>query len=95
MFVPQGEKTECLLCYEAGSVVKEYNLRLHFDTKHRAKYAKVSLQDKQKRVQELKGKVFMKATTKNNAAVKASFIVAEEIARSSKSFSEGTFFSLE
>ena len=40
------KKKRCLLCYEAVSVVKEYNLRLHFDTKHGAKYAKVSLQDK-------------------------------------------------
>ena len=30
-FVSQGEKTVCLLCYEAVSVVKEFNLRRHFD----------------------------------------------------------------
>ncbi|KAK1877189.1 General transcription factor II-I repeat domain containing protein 2, partial [Dissostichus eleginoides] len=34
MFVLQGEKTVCLLCYEAVAVVKEYNLRRHFETKH-------------------------------------------------------------
>lgn len=97
MFVLQGEKPVCLLCYEAVSVVKEYNLRRHFDTKHGAKYAKVSLHEKQQIVKELKGKLrsqqnlFTKATTKNDAAVKASFMVAEEIARASKSFSEGAF----
>ena len=37
------------------SVVKEYNLRRHFDTKHRDKYAKFILQEKQQIVQELKG----------------------------------------
>ena len=47
----------CLLCYEALSVVKEYNLRWHFDTKYEAKYAKNSLQEKQQIVQELKGKL--------------------------------------
>ena len=47
MFVLQGEKPVCLVCYEAVSVIKEYNLRRHFDTKHRAKYAKCSLQEKQ------------------------------------------------
>lgn len=97
MFVLQGEKPVCLLCYEAVAVVKEYNLRRHFETKHGAKYAKISHQEKQQIAQELKGKlrsqqnVFAKARTKNNAAVKASFVVAEEIARASKSFSEGTF----
>ncbi|XP_053170167.1 general transcription factor II-I repeat domain-containing protein 2-like [Scomber japonicus] len=97
MFVLQGEKPVCLLCYEAVSVVKEYNLRRHFDTKHGAKYAKVSLGEKQQTVQELKRKlqlqqnVFMKGTAKNTAAVKASYIVAEEIARASKSFADGAF----
>ena len=97
LFVLQGEKPVCLLCYEAVSVVKEYNLRRHFDTKHGAKYAKFSLQEKQQIVQELNGglqsqqNMFTKATAKNDAAVKASFIVAEEIARASKSFSEGAF----
>ena len=49
MFVLQKEKPVCLLCYEAVSVVKEYNLRSHFDTKHGAKYAKFSLQEKQQK----------------------------------------------
>ena len=55
LFVLQGERPVCLLCYEAVSVVKEYNLRRHFDTKHGAKYAKASLQEKQQIAQELKG----------------------------------------
>lgn len=42
LFVLQGERQVCLLCYEAVSVVKEYNLRRHFDTKHGAKYGKAS-----------------------------------------------------
>nr|XP_040025001.1 general transcription factor II-I repeat domain-containing protein 2-like [Gasterosteus aculeatus aculeatus] len=97
LFVLQGERPVCLLCYEAVSVVKDYNLRRHFDTKHGAKYAKASLQEKQQIAQELKGKLqsqqslFVKSTAKNEAAVKASFIVAEEIAHASKSFSEGAF----
>ena len=72
MFVLQGERTACILCYEAMSVVKEYNLRRPFDTKHRDKYAKFSLQEKQQIVQELKGglqsqqNMFTKATAKNN-----------------------------
>ena len=47
LFVLQGDRPVCLLCYEAVSVVKEYNLCRHFDTKHGAKYAKASLQEKQ------------------------------------------------
>lgn len=97
LFVLHRERPVCLLCYEAVSVVKEYNLRWHFDTKHGAKYGKANLQEKQQIAQELKGKlrlqqsVFTKSTAKNNTAVKASFIVAEEITHASKSFSEGAF----
>ena len=72
MFVLQGEKTVCILCYKAISVVKEYNVRLNFDTIHRDKYATFILQEKQQIVQELKGglqcsrigPMFTKATTK-------------------------------
>uniref|UniRef100_A0A3Q1H4B2 DUF4371 domain-containing protein n=1 Tax=Acanthochromis polyacanthus TaxID=80966 RepID=A0A3Q1H4B2_9TELE len=64
LFVLQSEKLVCLLCYEM-SVTKEYNLHLHFDTKHGAKYAKFSLQEKHPIVQELKDRL-----QKNDAAVK-------------------------
>lgn len=57
MFMLQGEKPVCLLCHEVLLVVKEYNIRWHFDTKHGAKYAKVSLQEKQQKVKELKNKL--------------------------------------
>ena len=53
-------------------VVKEYNLRLLFDTKHRDKNSKFSLHEKQQIVQELNSglqsqkNMFTKATAKNN-----------------------------
>lgn len=39
----QEKKTVCLLCYEGVAVVKGYNLHWPFDSKHKAKYAKVNL----------------------------------------------------
>lgn len=59
MFVLQGKKkkTVCLLCYEALPAVKECNLRQHFETKHGANYAKVSLPEKQQIVEEFKCKL--------------------------------------
>lgn len=46
-------KQVCLLCYEAVSVMKEYNLCQNSDTKHEAKYPKISLQERHQIVQEL------------------------------------------
>lgn len=84
MFVIQGEKR--LMCHEAVSVVKECNLRQHLDIKHRDKYAKFSIQEKEHIVQECKGRLqlqqemFIKATDKNVAILEVNFIVAEEFA---------------
>ncbi|KAM5191501.1 general transcription factor II-I repeat domain-containing protein 2-like [Mantella aurantiaca] len=97
MFILREDKPVCILCYETVSVMKEYNLRRHFDTKHGAKYAKYTLHERHNIVQQLKGSLqsqqnmFTKATAKNDAAVKASYIVANEIARASRCFSEGAF----
>ena len=81
MNAPQGEKPACLLCYEAVLVGKEHNVGQHFDTKHGVKYGEFRIQEKQQIVQELKGRLqsqldmFRKATPKNDAAVRAGFIV--------------------
>ena len=59
---------------------------------------KENLQEKHKIVQELKGRlqsqqnIFTKATAKNDAAVKTSLVVDEEIAPSSKCFFRGCIF---
>ena len=55
------------------------------------------VREKQKLVQELESRLqlqqnlFTKATAKSDGAVKASFIVAEEITRASKCFSESAY----
>lgn len=91
MFGLQGQEPVCLLCYEAVSVNKEYNLHGPFDTKH----TKVSLLEKQRILQESKGKLrcLSKGTVKNTTAVKASFFVAEDIVRAllQKSLFESVF----
>jgi len=72
--------------------MKEYSLRRRFDTKHGAKYARFSLREKHKNVQQLKSRLqsqkikftHKKFKPKNAAAVKAIFILAEEITQASK-----------
>ena len=70
------------------AVIKEFNLRRHFKTKHQDKLKNLSAEQKQKqkKVEELK-----KNLTSQHTAVKASFIVAEEIAKSAWPFTEGEF----
>uniref|UniRef100_A0A8K9WVF7 SPIN-DOC-like zinc-finger domain-containing protein n=1 Tax=Oncorhynchus mykiss TaxID=8022 RepID=A0A8K9WVF7_ONCMY len=70
MFTKVAGKPVCLLCGESVAVLKEYNLRRHYETKHADKNKNM---DMEQRLQ------------------KASFILAEEIAKSARPFTEGDF----
>ena len=101
MFTEVKGKPICLLCGDSVSVMKEYNLRRHYETsqKHtdRETYKNMDTEQKQQKVEELKRclksqqSLFTKAKSQAEAAVKASFIVAHEVAKSSRPFTEGDF----
>ena len=90
MFTEVKGKPICLLCGDSVSVMKEYNLRRHYETstKHTGKetYKNMNTEQKLQKVEELKRclksrqALFTKATSQAEAAVKASFIVAHEVA---------------
>ncbi|KAL0163337.1 hypothetical protein M9458_042733, partial [Cirrhinus mrigala] len=97
MFVDIGGKPVCLVCGGNVAVNKEYNIRRHYETKHEDKYKDLNIQQKQQKVEELKKSLvsqqtmFKKAKSQSEAVVKASYIVAEEIAKSARPFTEGEF----
>ncbi|KAL3875981.1 hypothetical protein ACJMK2_033874 [Sinanodonta woodiana] len=37
-FIKSGEKALCVICNETVAVIKEYNLRRHYQSKHQDKY---------------------------------------------------------
>ncbi len=86
MFVDIGGKPVCLVCGGNVAVIKEYNIRRHYETKHEDKYKDLNIQQKLQKVEELKKSLvsqqtmFTKAKSQSEAVVKASYIVAEEIA---------------
>lgn len=79
-------KPVCLLCGADVAVFKEHNSRRHYTTKHEDRYKDLNIQQKLQKVEEFKRNlvsqqtVFKKANSQSEAAVKASFIVAKEIA---------------
>ncbi|KAM3850917.1 general transcription factor II-I repeat domain-containing protein 2A-like [Vipera latastei] len=97
LFVDIEDKAVCLVCGATVAVFKEYNLRRHYETKHQDKYKNLNMEQKAQKVEELKKSLmsrqhmFRKAKSQSEAAVKASFIVAEEIAKSARPFTEGEF----
>ena len=87
----------CLICSEAISVFKEYNIKRHYDTKHAFSYDKFEGQFREDKVSELKTKlsgqqlIFKNVSLQTESLVKASYAVAEIIAKNSKPFSDGEF----
>ncbi|XP_062422358.1 general transcription factor II-I repeat domain-containing protein 2-like [Pungitius pungitius] len=97
MFTEVAGKPVCLLCGESVAVLKEYNLRRHYETKHADKNKNMDMEQRLQKAEELKRglksrqALFKKAKSQGQAAVKASFILAEEIAKSARPFTEGDF----
>ena len=95
MFTDVKGKPVCLVGRADVAVMKECNLRRHYETKHQDKYKHLDMKQKLQKVEELKRRlvsqqtVFIKA--KSQAAVKASFIVVAEIAKAAQPFTEGEF----
>lgn len=97
MFILFKDKPVCLVCGFTVAVTKEYNLRRHYETKHEDKYKNLDAKLKLQKVEELKTSLlsrqtmFIQAKSRSDAAVKASFTVAQDIAISARPFTEGEF----
>ena len=78
----------CPVCGANVAVTKEYYLRGHYETKHYENCKDLDVKQKLQKVQKMKRSLvsqqtmFIKKKSKSEAAVKASFIVATEIAKS-------------
>lgn len=86
----------CLICNEKIAVLKEYNIRRHYETKHsKHQYAQLKGQHRQEKVTFLKKsltaqrQVFTKHKNENEAAVRASYKISQELAKSGKPFTDG------
>ena len=95
MFTDAKGKPVCLVCGADVAVMKEYNLRRHYETKHQDKYKHLDMKQKLQKEEDSKRSlvsqqtVFVKAKSQSEAAVKASFIVVAEIAKAAQPFTEG------
>ncbi|KAL0202287.1 hypothetical protein M9458_000305 [Cirrhinus mrigala] len=94
-FCEVSGKPVCLICSQAVAVQKEYNIKRHYDI-HAEKYDKYTGQLQTEKVNALASALKKKQSmfTKRagtDEAVKASYLIANEIAAASKPFSEGEF----
>ncbi|XP_067123968.1 general transcription factor II-I repeat domain-containing protein 2-like [Centruroides vittatus] len=96
-FLQVKGEAHCLICCVSIPVFKEYNLRRHYAQKHASKFDAYQGMCRKDQVMVLKKslisqqKVFSNVTTRRESFIKASFVVANLIAKKSKPFSDGEF----
>lgn len=85
----------CLICNESVAVLKEYNIKRHYETKHSSKYGTLQGQMRKDKVHEFEKrlagqqKLFRKATTEADISVHVSYLVSKILAKRMKAFSDG------
>lgn len=90
----------CLICNETLAVFKEYNIRRHYETKHSQNYSQFIGKLRLDKLESLKLNLssqqllFQKIKHRNEAATRASFRVAELLAKRGKPFTDGEFIKL-
>uniref|UniRef100_A0A8C8SQM6 SPIN-DOC-like zinc-finger domain-containing protein n=1 Tax=Pelusios castaneus TaxID=367368 RepID=A0A8C8SQM6_9SAUR len=96
-FMQCKEKVVCLMCQDLVAVFKEYNLRRHYETRHKDKYDCLVGQVRKDKILKLKNglttqqNAFVKQKQLNISSLRASFQVAKLIARTGRPFVEGEF----
>ncbi|XP_073714015.1 general transcription factor II-I repeat domain-containing protein 2B-like [Misgurnus anguillicaudatus] len=96
-FVEFNGNPTCLICKEKVAAIKEYNLKRHYSTKHGEQYEKFHDDERKHRVTLLQREltsqqsIFHKAKKDADAAVEASYVVSQLIAKAGKPFTEGHF----
>ena len=96
-FIEWKGKPLCLICNQTVAVCKEFNLKRHYDTNHKSKFDCYTEKIRMDTLSSLKSKLqgqqsmFTKANTESEDALKSSFIIALEIAKRSKPFTDGDF----
>ena len=92
-FTNFGSKATCLICQESVADFKEYNLKRHFQTKHGNLVSNLSESKLQQEANEMVKTAtngFCK-TVIQEAATKASFVLAYKLAKHNKPFSDAEF----
>ncbi|XP_075933644.1 general transcription factor II-I repeat domain-containing protein 2-like [Anarhichas minor] len=91
-FVQCKEKAVCLICQEAVAVFKEFNLRRHYESRHKDKYDNLQGQMRADKLSKLKsGLLAQQNTFVRQAQLNQSSVRAQLIASSGKPFTDGEF----
>ncbi|KAK7877299.1 hypothetical protein WMY93_031991 [Mugilogobius chulae] len=95
-FTEINSKAVCLICNQSVAVLKEYNLRRHFETKHAA-FSRFKGEERKKKSGDLLAKLrsqqgsLARPSFIQDSATRASYEISALIAKTGRSFSTGDF----
>ncbi|KAG0717726.1 General transcription factor II-I repeat domain-containing protein 2 [Chionoecetes opilio] len=97
-FTERFGQAQCLICLKTVAVLKEYNMRRHWETQHQASsFASMSAAERKEAIVKLSGNLqkstslFRKQTTEADKVTNASYEVSRLLARRMKPFTDGDF----
>jgi hypothetical protein len=96
-FIKSGGKPVCLICQRTVSVSKEYYIKRHYESKHKGKFDCLTSELRERKISNLKasliGKqnIFSVKCIRNESGVRASYVVAEIIAKTGRPFIDSEF----
>ena len=82
IFIESANKALCVICHESVAVLKEYNLRRHYQSKHQGTYSRFEGNIREEKLEKLKQStnsqrsIFTKASKQNESITRVSFKVA-------------------
>ena len=92
-----GNISHCLICQKNIAVMKEYNMRRHYETMHKDEYDGYKGEVRKEKLKRMKSSLCKQRSMlaninlSNKNAVGASFALSEMIAKSSRPFTKGLF----
>ena len=95
LFTEVNTKAVCLVCNQQVAVLKEYNIRRHYETHHKGKYKHYKGQQRKDEINKLMAglnkqqSTFTRSRDIADGAVRASYLIANELVRASKPYSDG------
>ncbi|KAG0720046.1 General transcription factor II-I repeat domain-containing protein 2 [Chionoecetes opilio] len=97
-FTERFGQAQCLICLKTVAVLKEYNVRRHWETQHQASsFASMSAAERKEAIVKLSGNLhkstslFRKQTTEADKVTRASYEVSRLLACRMKQFTDGDF----
>ncbi|XP_063294419.1 general transcription factor II-I repeat domain-containing protein 2B-like isoform X2 [Pelobates fuscus] len=96
-FIRNRDKPQCLICSQTLAVCKEYNVKRHYYSQHEKVYGQYTGELRIAMMNDLRSKHFDQTNApppsvpNEKAAVKASYVICEEIVKRKRAFSDGPF----